>query len=246
MISKCKFCKKEFKTSPSRKQKYCSVSCGLRGRRAPDNQIFNDFNRDSAYILGLIIADGCVSYSSHSSLLRLDVTMSEEDVMKKIHNLMTPKKQFKSIMAKKSRRPMYVVTSYNQNDIKYLKSIGVGERKTYNIRMPQDIQYEPDIIRGIFDGDGSAFINKVKGHKYVHVSITTGSELFAKDLVKVFANYGIKSSIVYDSRRKNSKNKTCYVKIYSKKDIATFYNLVYGDNPNIYSSRKQEIFNSVI
>jgi DNA-binding transcriptional regulator WhiA len=246
MIKQCEFCGAEYKTSPSRNQKFCSISCGLRARRVPDQHVFENYNEDSAYILGLIITDGCLSYSNHSQLYRIDIAMSEEDVMKKVHELMTPDKEFKSVSAKLSRRPMFMVTSYNKQDIEFLRRVGVEERKSYTVRFPHDMEYERDLIRGIFDGDGSVFINKVKGHKYLHVSITTASEGFANDLVEIFGKYGIDSSIVIDSRSKDKENKTYYVKIYSKENIKKFYDLLYSHNPRIYSSRKKRIFDNMI
>lgn len=246
MIAICQYCGTEFKTSPSRNQKFCTISCGLKARRIEENSVFQEFSSESAYILGLLITDGCISYSKHSSMMRMSIAMSERDVMIEVHNIISPQKQFKSWSCKTSRQLMYEVTSFNQYDIDYLKSIGIEERKTYTVRLPQQIPYEQDMLRGIFDGDGSAFVNVVKGHKYVHVAITTGSEGFANDLCNVFARYEINSSIVVDSRRKNCEKKTYYVKIYSKEDIRKFYELLYGNNPSIFCSRKKAIFDSVI
>ena len=111
-------------------------------------------------------------------------------------------------------------------------------------------QKERYMIRGIFDGDGSVYINKTKGiykseikvYEYVNASFTTGSKKFAEDLLNILSENYINAHIVKDSRKK----KECwYVKIYSKLDIEKFYRYLYLDT-YLYLDRKRSLFGMMI
>ena len=102
------------------------------------------------------------------------------------------------------------------------------------------------VIRGIFDGDGSVYINKTKSsgkvYSYLNASFTTGSEHFADDIIEILKSNDITAHKVKDSR----KEYNCwYVKIYSKKDMKKFYEFMYN-GAVLYLDRKKDLFNMMI
>ena len=71
----CEKCSKEFLTR-KKGQRFCSKSCANSHnttlRKIEDLSIFDKgINEISAYILGLIISDGCLSYDKHLSLIHI-------------------------------------------------------------------------------------------------------------------------------------------------------------------------------
>ena len=251
----CEKCNCEFETK-KKNQLYCSKSCAnsvnASKRKILDKSIFsNGINEETAYILGLIFSDGCLSYDIHSKRYRITISMNDYDILEYLRSTYTPLKKLYVYKNKKGKSETYTFITTDEYDIKFLRIVGVGERKSKYIRLPKiNDRYMRDMIRGIFDGDGSVYINKTKGiykseikvYEYVNASFTTGSKKFAEDLLNILSENYINAHIVKDSRKK----KECwYVKIYSKLDIEKFYRYLYLDT-YIYLDRKRSLFGMMI
>ena len=251
----CKKCKKEFSTK-KKNQQYCSRSCAnsvnTSKRKIYDKSIFQGgINNENAYILGLIISDGCLSYDMHSKRERITISMNDYYILEYLRENYTPTKKLYTYKNIRGKSETYTFITTNEYDIEFIKNIGIDQRKSKSIRIPKiDGKYISHMIRGIFDGDGSVYINKTKGiyksnlkiYKYINVSFTTGCNEFAKDLLQILHSNNINAHIVKDSRC----DKECwYVKIYSKSEINKFYNYLYNDS-NFYMKRKHNLFSMMI
>lgn len=235
----CQYCGKEFISYKSM-QKVCSKSCSAkmtRNNSMNDISLFNNSvnSEIKAYALGLICSDGCISNG------KLSINLNDKDILELLHPLMTPEKKLYK------QRSNYAVISNNKQDIDFLNSIGVTERKTYDITIPNiDEPYIRHMIRGWFDGDGCAYksttINKKYNYSktYVYVSFTTGSIKFAEELQQLLLQYGIDSNLNKDCRRD-----TYYVKVVKQESIKAFYDWIYTD-ATIYMQRKKDKFIGMI
>ena len=251
----CKKCNKAFETR-KKYQRYCSRSCAnsvnTARRKVEDKSIFkNGINEISSYILGIILSDGCLSYDEHSKRYRITISMNDYEIIEFLRERFSPTKKLYSYKHPNGKDITYTFITTNDYDLKYIKSIGIPERKSTIVNIPLiDRKFERHMIRGIFDGDGSVYVNKTKTkyndikreYKYINVSFTSGSYEFAVEINEILHRNNINSHIVKDSRQ----NHLCwYVKIYSKEDVVRFYLYVYLDC-TLYLKRKYNIFNMMI
>lgn len=245
----CSKCSKEFYTK-NKNQRFCSKSCAnsqsSKNRKIQENSIFqSQLNETSAYILGLIISDGCISYDNHCKRYKITISMNDFYLIEFLRSRYSPTKKLYEYKNKKGNSITYTFISTNEYDVKYLNDMNINERKSNNVRLPFiEDKYISHMIRGIFDGDGSVYINKTKSngilYKYLNVSFTTGSEKFAQDIIEVLKGNDICAHKVKDSRKA-----TWYVKIYSKSDVKKLSTYLYN-NADLYMQRKKNLFNMMI
>lgn len=245
----CNKCSKEFYTK-KKNQKFCSKSCANSqstiNRKVHEYSIFKSgLNRTSAYILGLIISDGCISYDNHCKRYKITISMNDFHLIEFLRSTYSPTKKLYEYKNRNGNAITYTFISTNEYDIRYLGDLNIGERKSKSIRLPSiGSSYVNHMIRGIFDGDGSVYINKTKSnniiYKYLNASFTTGSEKFAEDIIGVLRMNNILAHKVKDSRKE-----TWYIKIYSKEEIKKLYRYLYN-NADLYMERKRNLFDMMI
>lgn len=249
----CVGCNTEYK-SFKKNQKYCSKSCGathsLAERVVRDNNIFDGAidTPDKAYMLGLIVTDGCITrhYNNPNKKPRIDITLKDEEFIREINKRYAPTKKVSY------NRGCHTFRSNSQEDIAFLESIGIKSNKTYEIAFDFGVPSHlmGDYIRGLFDGDGCVYISKNGKRKdgtyntYLFISFTTGSELMANELNDYLNSIGIESRVNIDSRRKDLKQKTYYIQIKKKASVKAFYDLMYNTSSTLFLSRKREVFES--
>ena len=112
----CEFCKKFFKKKSGKR--FCSISCGLSARAKPDNSVLCGDDPRSAYWLGFMYSDGCLSKQANGKY-RLTFSSNDLEIMEQVHKEATPdKKLYKN-------RDGYIVVSHNKEDINYVISLGM-------------------------------------------------------------------------------------------------------------------------
>lgn len=251
----CKKCNLIFETR-KKGQQFCSRSCSnsfnTTARKIDDISIFeNGINAKTAYILGIIISDGCISYDAHSKRYRITISMNDYSIIEFLRNEYSPTKKIYEYKNKISKYITYTFISTNDYDIRFLNSIGINERKSYTVKLPDiNEKYYRHLIRGIFDGDGSVYVNTtttryndiVNKYKYINASFTSGSHELLVGINKKLERYEIKSSIVRDSRENTN---SWYLKIYSVENIDKLYKYMYS-NAKLYLARKKDKFKVMI
>lgn len=251
----CNKCLKSFETR-KKGQMYCSKSCAnsvnTTKRKVNEKSIFSKgINSISAYILGIILSDGCLSYDENSHRYRITITMNDYSLIKYLRDNYSPDKKIYEYKHKIGRGISYTFITTNEFDINYLRILGVVERKSNIIEFPTiKDTYNRHLIRGIFDGDGSVYINKtktthcgvVKRYEYINASFTSGSYSFAKSISEILIKSNIQCSLVKDSR---DESNCWYVKIYSKESIRKLYKYMYNYS-SVYLDRKKDLFKVMI
>jgi hypothetical protein len=232
-MSICNFCKIE---SDFRKDyKYCSKNCRVLGKRTSDINIFDDWNQLSAYVMGLIWTDGNIYTQNANTGTLLDITTTDKDLMTILHDVITPTKKLYTYKPKKGNLT-YSIKTRNIYIIDSLIESGLTEKKTYTLEWPKDLpeELESHFIRGCFDGDGCVFLNKVNGHKYLHVSITGIKNPFITKLFDKLSQFNPKW---YEDKR----SLAWQIKIYGKNEVSKFADYIYKDQ-EICLKRKMQIF----
>lgn len=200
-----------------------------------DENYFSTWSSNMAYILGFILADGCIikgTYRGYSDSLKFGVQLSDIDVLNKIKKEL--KSEHKISIIKNAAH--FCISS--QKIVDDLKKRGISYRKSLNEILPSvPAKYIPDFIRGIVDGDGGMRIDK-KGHP--SISVCGGEKViyFIRDyFLDNMQLYSKVSRITYSQLYKNYLYEIRYKSNTALKIIAHIYN----DGNYLYLNRKYQL-----
>ena len=176
----------------------------------------------SDYWIGYIISDGSIAKTNRSAIVSISTMDSEiRDKYIRYNDLC-----HLHVHPKNGINAMYFGSSII---VDYLISIGIipNKSKTINLKFPLN----KDILRGIFDGDGSVH------NKRNCCKITTASVLLGTQIVEFLKEQGIFSKL-----RKRLED--CYdVWIERKLDYKLFFELLYKNRDSeVYMERKYNRF----
>lgn len=211
-----------YKDYPTKIAKKYNISRGSGKKSSIKLDKFRYGSIESDYWLGYIISDGNIKITkrvSNISISSIDLEIKEK-FLKYIPecNLYI--------------RNNYLYSMYfgSKEIANYLISLGITPKKSKTIKL--NIPLSKDILRGIFDGDGSVH------NKRLVCKITTASEDLGNQIVDFLKNNDIFSKL----RKRGNLN--CYdVWIERKTDFEKFFELLYKDrNNNVYMERKYNKF----
>ena len=159
--------------------KFCSTSCSRRKYKI-NEEFFDSLTSLSAYWLGFLYADG---YQNSAELI---VHLSKKDH----YHLLMLKNDMNSEHPIVERNGIWLRVGSKKLCLA-LNTLGCVQAKSLIVKFPLlDDVLLPHFIRGVFDGDGCAYINK-KG--YIRCTIYSGSTDFANDLQTCLGKFGIKA-----------------------------------------------------
>ncbi len=180
-----------------------------------NEEFFKEISYKQAYYLGLIASDGCITNDkivclSQSNKNGLSLLMQIKNMLNWNGNI------YKC-------RNSYTMYYMSKVAVTFLKSYGIFERKTYDIKYPNNLPKEllPYFIRGYFDGDGClGYYNNGKG-AYTFVMTFVGTESFIKRFNEISP---IKGTVAKITRAKNLYE----YRVYADQAIS-LYNFLYID-----------------
>lgn len=198
-----------------------------------NDNFFTKWSPEMAYVLGLIITDGCVSKAGTVSLCINDLELIEKvkKVMGSEHKI-TPSKHQKGL---------YYFHFAREKLVSDLKRLCVVPRKSLTVKFPIVPQeYMPDFIRGVFDGDGSVFFDKRRPNFPLRSQFVSGSKDFIQGLESSLALLGMPKRTIYKQKTKNGWS---YMFIYDHKNSQKLFNTLYGNAQNgLFLARKYTRF----
>lgn len=203
-------------------------------KKTINSDFFKEINEQSAYWLGLLMADGHVDLNNNS--LELSLKDKEHIEIFRTHLCSTHKIGIKTINGHK----YYRLCFRDKELIKDLANYGFHNTKTYNWKLPNIPQnYMKDFIRGLYDGDG-CFRLKVNKDIYVgesNCSIVSYSEEILNQIKTIIckeANIESKHITIY-----NYENRIPELNIHSKEAVQKFTDWIYKD-ATVYLNRKHD------
>lgn len=202
-----------------------------------NKDFFSHWSNGMAYVLGLIITDGCI-HKSRRGTYQVSLSMNDRSLIDKVRNLM---KSTHKIIPSKHQRGLYLFNFAREKISKDLLKLGVTPNKSRTVRFP-DVpdNYLRHFIRGVFDGDGCVFLDPKGKRERIRTSFTSGSKDFIVKLEEKLRSLGMSKRNVYI--HKAEKNDS-YLFKYSHKNSVKLFTILYKDvNKNMYLERKYEKF----
>jgi dCMP deaminase len=149
-----------------------------------DDTILDTDSPTKFYLLGLFAADGTVGKNRDSKYIDISLHKKDGVLLEDIRKVF------------KTNKPLYVdrnqlrFTLYSEKLFDLMSGWGIGPRKSLTLEIAKEIPLEflPDFLRGVFDGDGS-----VTGKTVGKADLTfcmTGSEKFALQLGSFYKQLG--------------------------------------------------------
>ena len=200
-------------------------------------------SEEKAYFLGLLISDGNVFKDDTGRQASISITLNLKDeyVLQKFKEVLNINTSITT-----DGRGCGQIAIRSDLMAEDLKQYGVIPRKSYFTFLPKiNDTYMPDLIRGIFDGDGSIMAKpspRDDGHnRYLHSISFCGSHQLMEDIAEyLYTHLNLKRCIqVYDYQNKNLSD----IKIQNYEDMDKVCRWMYND-ASIYLIRKKDIYNS--
>lgn len=196
-----------------------------------DESYFEKWTPNMAYILGFIIADGCIvqgTYKGYSDALKLGVQLKDIDILEKIKSELKADHKISEVH---NAAHLSIASQKIVND---LKKLSVSYRKSLNEQIPIiPGAHIRNFIRGIVDGDGSLWLDK---RNYPTLSIAGGKntlEFIQRHFFTKFKLYSTLSRSTFSEKAESYLYQISYRSNSAKRLIDYLYN-----NSNIYLDRK--------
>lgn len=189
--------------------------------------VLTEWNAETAYVVGVFAADGCIHNAKSSSLGSID-----EGWLGEIAKLLF-----------EGGRPLWQgsgnkVLGMGPVLTHRLIDLGMTPRKSLTLLWPSiPKEFEGHFIRGYFDGDGTVYTSQPLTHKTPRLCARfyTGSVRFADALQGCLESHAIDVSRAYA---------TCYhITIANEASLGVLYHLMYARG-GLYMARKKKVFDT--
>ena len=214
------------------KQRYCTIN----------EDFFSFWSSDMAYIFGLLITDGCISKIKGGSY-RISLCLNDRDLLLKVAKTMGSDH---TITESKYQKDINVFIFGREKIAQDLLRLGMKPRKSLDVKFPEvPKEYLRDFIRGVFDGDGSAFFEPKNNYNALKSSFTSGSREFIYRLEKALYGLGMSKRTIYESS--TTGKPISYKFKYSHKNSLQLYSKLYQNlRGGLYLKRKYDKFKKAI
>ena len=210
-----------------------------------NENFFNNWNSEMAYVLGYLYADGSLEDASYLRGKYVRVTSIDRSTISKIKKWLDSEHTiFKGKSTWANGRDKYLLRIGSHKLYDSLVTKGLYPKKSLTIKFP-DIpdKFMNDFIRGYFDGDGCVYIYKIRGKtikivvKKLSIIFTSGSREFLSKLGALLKNkLSLRNDLIYNSQR-------AYQLRYSTEDSIKIFKWLYKNvRKDVFLKRKFVIF----
>lgn len=198
-----------------------------------DENFFTSWSPEMAYVLGLIITDGCISKTGVISL-----SMNDRELLEKVKKVMGSEH---NITPSKHQKGLYYFHFAREKLVEDLYKFGIFPRKSLTVKFPDVPQaFLANFIRGVFDGDGSVFFDKRSQKFPLRSKFVSGSKNFIEGLEKNLIFLGMPKRTIYRQKTKNARS---YMFIFAHRDSLKLFDILYKNAQNgLFLERKYKRF----
>ena len=200
-------------------------SSGQPRKHKVNEDFFKKWSNEMAWILGLILTDGCINKDNHT----ITLTQKNTSILELVARFMDAEYVLAPI-AKSRKTPTLIINSKEMKED--LHKLGIKANKSLTVRFPNvPKEYLPAFVRGIIDGDG--WVQKTG---YV-MNVTSGSKEFAEKLLTIFHSWELRAEITTETSQASNTIYRIWVK--GKNDIPKLAKIIYNDTSENYNSEKR-------
>ena len=215
-------------------------------RKYVDREFFKTWTEEMSYILGYIVADGCVyKRKDRKDSYVLNITSKDRDHLASINKSLHSDYPI-SIKYNSQRMPYSQIQISNLEICRDLMKLGIFPRKTSNlnpIKVPE--KYLSDFVRGFFDGDGTVYMYKVNGVTQIKAGFVSVNYSFLNHFnINLCKSLGILPKSIHQELPKNNRILVKYRIDFYISDCEKLSKYLYKNNPTLYLPRKRRIFES--
>ena len=214
--------------------------------RRVNQEFFQKWSEEMAYVLGFIIADGAVFTNPRGSQY-IAMYSTDREIIEKIRYTMSSNHRIGERVRKNNHhKNLFVFQIGSKRFVGQLKKFGIVQNKSLVIRLPKIPEnYFRHFVRGYFDGDGCIYFGKHKSkdrknpRRILSTRFSSGSKQFLEDLKKRLQRYTASGGIY--------KKGTSWDLYYTHRDSRRLFQLFYGQmKTNLYLSRKYVKYQAVM
>lgn len=212
--------------------KKIGVKMRPRGRRVSLEDIISKVETpEFDYFIGVLATDGCIC----NNIISLEFAEDNKEILYYWKEFLGNNVNI-NVHTNSKGTDYYKISFQNSDIAKMLSKYGITPKKSHTLRLSY-ISW--DILRGIFDGDGSLSIDTRYGISG-KFRIASGSEAFLLQIQEFLDSYNIKSAI-YKDNSCNCMNLT----VGALPDIITIYTNMYK-NSSYFLKRKYDKFGPLV
>lgn len=201
-----------------------------------NEDFFSKWSPEMAYVLGLLMTDGCLSKEENGSY-NIRLCLTDKELLDKVAKAMGSEH---TIAESKSRKGLHMFIFGREKMAQDLIKLGMKPRKSLNLRFPGvPKEYLRGFIRGVFDGDGSVYFTpKSPGYPLIS-KFVSGSKAFIYELEARLRGLGMPKRTIYEQKGKNIS----YMFKYSHRSSLRLFKVLYGGvQKGLYLDRKYSKF----
>ena len=202
-----------------------------------NDNFFSQWSSEMAYVLGLLITDGCLSRPKKNSY-RISLCLNDKELLEKVTKVMGSDH---AIAASRHQNGLHLFIFGREKIAQDLIRLGMKPRKSMDIKFP-DVpkEYLRDFIRGVFDGDGSVVFEKRSKEYPIRSKFYSGSKDFIETLETRLQKLGLPKRNIYAQKTKNS---FLYSFQYGHKNSRKLFDVMYKNVENrLFLERKYKRF----
>lgn len=206
-----------------------------------NENFFDSWNKEMAYILGFLYADGSMEDASYLRGKYIRATSTDKWIILTIKKLLESQHKILALKPRTANsKTRYFIRIGNHKLYDSLLKCGLQPRKSLTMKFPKIPKALLNhFIRGYFDGDGCAhiYLNKVSlKPKQLKISFTSGSKIFLQQLESILRNAcRLKCRMIYNSHR-------AFQLCYPSHDGIKIFKFLYNNASPLFFKRKLNIF----
>lgn len=210
-----------------------------------NEKFFDNWDNEMAYVLGFMFADGNIEDAPYIRAKYVRFTNTDKDRIVAVKSLLKSDHLIVQRIGTGSRKNCYTIRIGSHILFDRLTQFGVTPNKSLTMRFPEvPKEYFGHFVRGYFDGDGCAYIDRdtFARPKRLLAVFTSGSKSFLEDLhTRLVGGIGVQGRGLYQ----HGSVQGAYQLRYSTRDSLRLFQLMYpkGLTRKLYLKRKYDIFN---
>ncbi|MFB6467817.1 LAGLIDADG family homing endonuclease [Cytobacillus sp. Hz8] len=200
-------------------------SSGQPRKHKVNEDFFKKWSHEMAWVLGLFITDGNVNNQTHS----ISFAQKEEKVLQQVVIFMDADLNLAPPGSTRNTATLIINSKIIKED---LAKLGVLPNKSLTVPFPKvPKEFLTSFILGVIDGDG--WVSK-DGYG---LHITSGSKVFACQLMKIFQSWAILSTITQENSQAGNPIYRVWVK--GKENLIRLSNIIFQINIGHYINYKR-------